>query len=44
VSGVFRPGGHGCLASNLVQAFLKTDICAAGIVTLGQHIELQAAV
>jgi hypothetical protein len=44
VSGVFRPGDPGSLAPNLVQAFVHTDIVAAGLVTLGQHFELQALV
>ncbi len=44
VSAVFRPGEYGSLTDKLVQAFIKTDVCAAGLVSLGQHIELQAAV
>jgi hypothetical protein len=42
VAGVFRPGDPGSLSDTLVQAFVRTDVCAAGFVTLGQHIELQA--
>lgn len=41
VAAVFRPGDPGSYGK-IMQAFLKTDIVAAGIVTLGQHIELQA--
>jgi hypothetical protein len=42
VSGVFRPGDPGSLSPTLIQAFVRTDVVAAGFVTLGQHIELQA--
>jgi hypothetical protein len=42
IAGVFRPGDKGSLSPILVQAFVKTDLCAAGFVSLGQHIELQA--
>ncbi len=42
VSGVFRPGDPGSLTDTLIQAFVKTDVVAAGFVSLGQHIELQA--
>lgn len=42
VSGVYRPGDAGALSDQIVQAFVKTDVCAAGLVCLGQHIELQA--
>ena len=38
---VFRPGDPGSLDPQLVQAFLWTDVCAAGLTCLGQHIELQ---
>jgi hypothetical protein len=41
VAAVFRPGDPGSYG-HIMQAFLKTDILAAGIITLGQHIELQA--
>lgn len=42
VSGVFRPGDPGSITNTLIQAFVKTDVFAAGFITLGQHIELQA--
>ncbi len=42
LSAVFRPGDPGSLDPTLVQAFVRTDVVAAGLVTLGQHFELQA--
>jgi hypothetical protein len=42
ISGVFRPGDAESLSDTLVQAFVRTDVCAAGFISLGQHIELQA--
>ena len=44
VTGVFRPGDPGALSDSLVQAFLHTDICAAGLLSFGQAIELQAQI
>jgi hypothetical protein len=44
VAGVVRPGDPGSLSPMLAQAFVRTDSCAAGFVSLGQHVELQAAV
>jgi hypothetical protein len=41
VSGVFHPSDPGALAQGMIQAFVKTDIVAAGLCTLGQHFELQ---
>jgi hypothetical protein len=41
VTGVFRPGDPGALSDSLIQAFVRTELCAAGLITLGQHIELQ---
>ena len=41
VSGVFRPGDAGSYSDTLVQAFVRTDVVASGLLTLGQHIELQ---
>jgi hypothetical protein len=41
VDGVYRPGEPGSLAQNMVQAFIWTDVLAAGLLTLGQHIEVQ---
>jgi len=44
IAGVYRPGDEGSLSPTLVQAFVQTDLCAAGLVTLGQRFELQARV
>ena len=44
VTGVFRPGDPGALSDSLIQAFVRTELCAAGLITLGQHIELQVGV
>jgi len=41
LAGVFRPGDPGAVAETMVQAFVWTDVVAAGLLTLGQHIELQ---
>jgi hypothetical protein len=41
VSGVFRPGDPGAYTDVMVQAFVKTDVVAAGLLALGQHVELQ---
>ena len=41
ISGVYRPGEPGSLDDRVVQAFVRTDVVAAGLITLGQHIELQ---
>jgi hypothetical protein len=41
VTGVFRPGDPGALSDSLIQAFVRTELCACGLITLGQHIELQ---
>ena len=41
LDGVFRPGEPGAIAPNMVQAFVWTDVVAAGLLCLGQHIELQ---
>jgi hypothetical protein len=41
VSGVFRPGDPGSYTDTMVQAFVRTDVVAAGILAFGQHIELQ---
>jgi hypothetical protein len=42
IKGVFRPGGPGSYVDYIMQAFIKTDIAASGLLTFGQHIELQA--
>lgn len=41
VSGVFRPGDPGSYTDTMVQAFVRTDVVASGLLTLGQHFELQ---
>ena len=41
VDGVYRPGEPGSIAQNMVQAFIWTDVIAAGLLTFGQHIEVQ---
>jgi hypothetical protein len=41
VSGVFRPGDEGSLSDALVQAFVRTDVVASGLLAFGQHVELQ---
>ena len=42
VKGVFRPGAPGSYTDLVMQVFIKTDIAASGLLTFGQHIELQA--
>ena len=39
--GVFDPDEPGALAPNMIQAFVRTDVVAAGLLAFGQHIELQ---
>jgi len=41
VAGVFRPGDPSAVTDTMIQAFVWTDVVAAGLLTLGQHIELQ---
>jgi hypothetical protein len=41
VHGVYRPGEPDTIAQNMVQVFVWTDIVASGLVTLGQHVEVQ---
>jgi hypothetical protein len=41
VSGVFHPGDPGAYTDTMVQAFVRTDVVAAGLLAFGQHIELQ---
>jgi len=41
VDGVYRPDQPGAIAPNMVQAFIWTDVVAAGPLALGQHIEIQ---
>ena len=42
VSAVFRPHDAGARSDRLIQAFVTTDVVAAGLFMLGQLIELQA--
>ncbi|WP_436777437.1 hypothetical protein [Yinghuangia sp. YIM S09857] len=41
VSGVFRPEDPDAATDTMMQVFVHTDVLACGLVTLGQHIELQ---
>ena len=41
MSGVFRPGDPGAYTDTMVQAFVRTDVVAAGLLAFGQHVELQ---
>ena len=41
VSGVFRPGDPGSYTDTMTQAFIRTDVIASGLLSFGQHIELQ---
>ena len=38
---VFHPDEPGAAAPNMIQAFVQTDVVAAGVLAFGQHIELQ---
>jgi hypothetical protein len=41
LSGVYYPDEPGAYAPNMIQAFVKTDVVASGLLAFGQHIELQ---
>jgi hypothetical protein len=41
VSGVFRPGDPGSYTDTMVQAFVRTNLVAAGLLAFPQHVELQ---
>jgi hypothetical protein len=41
LSGVFLPDAPGAYAPNMIQAFVRTDVVAAGLLAFGQHVELQ---
>lgn len=41
LSGVFLPDEPGAAAPNMIQAFVRTDVVAAGLLAFGQHVELQ---
>ncbi|HEY3672392.1 MAG TPA: hypothetical protein VGN51_15765 [Acidimicrobiia bacterium] len=38
---VFHPGDPDAAAPNMIQAFIRTDVVAAGVLAFGQHVELQ---
>jgi hypothetical protein len=38
---VFNPDEPDAAAPNMIQAFVQTDVVAAGVLAFGQHIELQ---
>jgi hypothetical protein len=38
---VFYPDEPGAAAPNMIQAFVRTDVVAAGVLAFGQHVELQ---
>jgi hypothetical protein len=41
LSAVCHPDGPGAYAPNMIQAFVRTDVVAAGLLAFGQHVELQ---
>jgi hypothetical protein len=41
LSRVFHPDEPGAAAPNMIQAFVRTDVVAAGVLAFGQHVELQ---
>lgn len=41
VTGVYFPGDPGSITDDMAQAFVWTDLFASGILTFGQHLELQ---
>ena len=41
LSGVYFPGDPGAFTQRMAQAFVWTDVIASGLLTIGQHIELQ---
>jgi len=41
VVGVYRPDDPGAYTDTMIQAFVWTDVVAAGLLTLGQHLEMQ---
>ncbi|GAA4996865.1 hypothetical protein GCM10023205_82660 [Yinghuangia aomiensis] len=41
VSGIYRPEDPHAVTDTMMQVFVHTDVLACGLVTLGQHIELQ---
>lgn len=41
VTGVYFPGDEGSITDTMAQGFVWTDLMASGILTFGQHLELQ---
>jgi len=41
VTGVYFPGDPGSITDTMAQGFIWTDILASGILTFGQHLEMQ---
>jgi len=41
LSAVCHPDDPGTYAPNMIQAFVRTDVVAAGLLAFGQHVELQ---
>ena len=41
LSAVCHPDDPGAYAPNMIQAFVRTDVVAAGLLAFGQHVELQ---
>ncbi len=41
LAGVFYPTDADAVATNMIQAFVWTDVVASGLLAIGQHIELQ---
>jgi hypothetical protein len=41
VTGVYYPGDEGSITETMAQGFVWTDVMASGILTFGQHLELQ---
>ena len=39
--GVYHPDEPGAYAKGMIQAFVRTDVVAAGVLAFGQHVELQ---
>jgi hypothetical protein len=41
IIGVYHPDEPGAYAKGMIQAFVRTDVVAAGVLAFGQHVELQ---
>ena len=44
VSPLYRPGDDASVDERVVQAFVHTDICSSGLLSIGHHLELQVRV